>query len=381
MVDGDQLNIVVDPVFISVAERNLKKYNVIPLFYDANKADPEIISYESLYRGLKRAHDYSSGGITSIGQISNMLCKLWNKENPDRIAAAWLTMFNNLTIDAAKSGILSHYNQYPAIKKRINKATGGERSLLPSWFAYSKNGRRKSKKNKKYQPPNNSTMNRICNAFADIKKATGYMSNIVPFNWEMLLFEPYKESGDEIFKLFCKIDNTNFTNIIESQDLNYETDRERKAGYDRIEQMIRTQMIEKYGSLEATYPQIVKHLFAGKGITRSGHKKMFWRVYGQIALEAILKNLQNYTECSNCGMKLPAWSSEHTCPTNIKGFITCLDCGKVVPRINSHQKRCEACQQTYREETERDRKVSTYKKNKEERKQSTISLVSRFNET
>ena len=99
-VDGDQLNVIVDPLIVSIAERNIQKYNVIPLFYDANKAAPEIITKESLYNGLKRAHDYSSGGITSIGEISNMLTRLWNRDNPDRIAAAWLTMFNNLVIDA-----------------------------------------------------------------------------------------------------------------------------------------------------------------------------------------------------------------------------------------------------------------------------------------
>lgn len=98
-VDGDQLNVVVDPLFVSIAERNVKKYKVIPLFYDANKAAPEVVSNETLFNGLKRAHDYSSGGITSIGEISNMLTRLWNKDKPDRIAAAWLTMFNNLVID------------------------------------------------------------------------------------------------------------------------------------------------------------------------------------------------------------------------------------------------------------------------------------------
>ena len=102
MVDGDQLNVVVDPLFVSIAERNLKKYDVIPLFYDANKAAPEQLSLNSMFGGLKRAHDYSSGGITSIGEISNMLTRLWNKENPDRIAAAWLTMFNNL-VDSTES--------------------------------------------------------------------------------------------------------------------------------------------------------------------------------------------------------------------------------------------------------------------------------------
>ena len=34
-----------------------------------------------------------------------MLTRLWNKDNPDLLAAAWLTMFNNLTIDAKFYGL------------------------------------------------------------------------------------------------------------------------------------------------------------------------------------------------------------------------------------------------------------------------------------
>ena len=131
MVDGDQLNVVADPLFVSIAERNVKKYNVIPLFYDANKAAPEILSQESLYNGLKRAHDYSSGGITSIGEISNMLTRLWNRDNPDRVAAALLAAFNNWVIDAAKTGSISHYKDYPAVERRINKSVGGKNGRLP----------------------------------------------------------------------------------------------------------------------------------------------------------------------------------------------------------------------------------------------------------
>jgi hypothetical protein len=89
MVDGDQLNVVVDPVIVSVAERNIKEFDVIPLFYDAAKAPPEPISKESIFNGLKRAHQYSN-----IGEISNMLTRLWNRDNPDRHVAALLTALN-----------------------------------------------------------------------------------------------------------------------------------------------------------------------------------------------------------------------------------------------------------------------------------------------
>jgi hypothetical protein len=136
-VDGDQLNVVVDPIIVNAAKRNIEKFNVIPLFYDANKAAAEQVSRESMYRGLKRAHDFSG-----IGIVSNSLTKVWNRDNPDWEAAALLCFFNNQVIDGAKTGSINSYEAYPAVNKRINRATGGKRGKMPHFFQYSKNGRK-----------------------------------------------------------------------------------------------------------------------------------------------------------------------------------------------------------------------------------------------
>jgi len=124
--DGDQLNAVVEPVIVKVAERNIKMYDVIPLFYDAAKAPPEQITKESIFNGLKRAHQFSN-----IGEISNMLTRLWNRNNPDRNVAALLTALNNWRIDGAKTGAVNEYTNYPEIAKQINKATGGPNGRMP----------------------------------------------------------------------------------------------------------------------------------------------------------------------------------------------------------------------------------------------------------
>lgn len=92
-VDGDQLNVIVDPLFVEIAERNVKEFDIVPLFYESEKANAEPINNQSLYHGLLRAHEYSN-----IGEISNMLTRLWNKDKPDKIAAALLTYLNNLRI-------------------------------------------------------------------------------------------------------------------------------------------------------------------------------------------------------------------------------------------------------------------------------------------
>lgn len=88
--DGDQLNACKDPTLISVAKRNIKEHDIVPLFYDANDVPPEQITQENLYIGLVRAHNASG-----IGMVSNNLCKLWNSDNPDYDAAKLLCFYNN----------------------------------------------------------------------------------------------------------------------------------------------------------------------------------------------------------------------------------------------------------------------------------------------
>ena len=93
-VDGDQLNVVADPMLIAIAERNIEKYNVVPLLYELGKAGSKPVNKAEFFGGLKRAHEFSG-----IGQVSNALTKLWNKDNPDREAAAMLCFYNNLVMN------------------------------------------------------------------------------------------------------------------------------------------------------------------------------------------------------------------------------------------------------------------------------------------
>ena len=348
--DGDQLNVVADPLFVKIAERNVKKYDVVPLFYDADKAPAEIIDNEAMFHALKRAHEYSAGEITSIGEISNMLTRLWNKENPDRDVANLLCMFNNLVIDAAKNGKINHYKNYPQVAKRIGKATGGKNGRLPWFFQFSKNGRKDTpqNKNRKYAEQNNSTMNRICKAFEDIGNINMNYAGIPQFNWQMLMSEPCKGSNSELVQLFCDMDSSNTSNVIESQENAYSSEKQLINNYGIVAEDIAKEITERYGSLEYAYPFITKYLFAGEGMNKSVHKQMFWRVFGQIALSNLRKNLQNCDICPDCGIKIPDWVENHKCVKNTKGFYECIDCGVMCERINAKQCRCEFCQDVYR---------------------------------
>jgi hypothetical protein len=377
-VDGDELNVVVDPLIVQIAERNIKKYDVIPLFYDANTAAPEIISKEGQFHGLKRAHDCSG-----IGEISNMLTRLWNRDKPDRLAAAWLTYFNNQVIDGAKTGAINTYENYPQVARQISKAVGGKHGRQPHFFQYSRNGRKQEpgKPRKSYAKPNESTMNRICAAFDDIGNIDLNYAGILRFNWKMFLAEPCMWTRPEIPQLFCELDNINLSNVIEAQDSPYTTEREQIAGYELLAQMIAQEMIETFGSLEISYPYIVKYLFAGENMDKVAHKQMFWRVYGDIALRNIKENLTSCDECPDCRARVPAWDKNHICSKTGKGFFECEDCNRLFERTNSKQCRCEDCQKKHREAMMKDYQSKRYKKQKEEKKERITSLVSRFVKT
>ena len=344
-VDGDQLNVVTEKPIISAAKRNLKEMDIVPLFYDANKAPPEIINREMLFIGLKRAHDYSG-----IGQVSNSLTKLWNKPNPDPNAAKLLTMYNNYVIDAAKTGFVNSYEDHPESKAIVNKAIGGKTGRMPWFFQFSKNGRHNSderkKKKKNFLKPNDSTMNRIWKRFSTIGNINMNMAEVKPFNYQMLLPCPPPPVDYEAVNVFCEMDDMNVANQIEAK---YETgpdmgERSNIKAYDILAEEITRELIERFGSLEAVYPSIVRYLFTEENLNKQSHKQMFWRVFGDIACSCLESNLCDSKICKACGMRTPHWFPVHTCAKDMKGFVTCCDCGTVVPRTNSHQVRCINCQ-------------------------------------
>lgn len=112
MVDGDKSLVVADETLIKVAKRNLKKFDIVPLYYNMKKAQPVQLTKETMYDGL--IHAFVGG---NIGLYSNDISKIWNSEifqtgtyeeqmnaiNMIKI----LCMENNFVID----GLNSHFMQ------------------------------------------------------------------------------------------------------------------------------------------------------------------------------------------------------------------------------------------------------------------------------
>ena len=333
-----------DETFVEVAERNVKEFDIVPLFYDANEVPPEIINRENMYIGLIRAHD-SSG----IGQISNNLCKLWNSDEPDYESAKLLCYYNNQVIDGAKLPVINSYDKYPEIEKKINAAVGGKNSRMPKWFQFSKNSRHAAANGKKksFKKANNSIMNRIADRFSKIGNMNMNYAGVPPFNWEMLVSEPVTKINQSFIDLFCEMDSGNLSNLIDASDMSDASERAATAGYDFVRDQIIAMIEARYGSVEAVYPSIVKYLFTEGNLDKQTHKQMFWRVFGDICVAKLEENLVACRICPKCGMHIPIWS-KHTCLEAPRKMLVCQDCGATVLRAGPKQVRCDACQKLYR---------------------------------
>lgn len=227
---------------------------------------------------------------------------------------------------------------------------------MPYFFQFSKNGRKllydRSSKKKKYAKINHSTMNRICRRFDDIGHINMNVANIPPFNWQMLMPREFRhfphETTTKIITTFCDMDSANIANIIEAKEYEDAAEKMETFGYDLVSDAIREELESIGGNLKDVYPYVVKYLFTGENFRKPSHKQMFWRVFGDIAIEHLEQNLQDYSVCDCCGAKIPSWHTEHVCVKNGQGYFECVDCGSICERVNSRQCRCEDCQKEYR---------------------------------
>lgn len=239
---------------------------------------------------------------------------------------------------------------------------------MPYFFQFSKNGRKNDNKQKDYAKQNNSTMNRICKRFDDIGNINMNYAGIAPFNWQMMLADQCTDMDSEIVSIFCDMDTSNISNVIESREYSDATDIENVCGFELLKEDIVNEIEKKCGSIDKAYPCIAKYLFTGENVSKSTHKQMFWRVFGDIALRNIKTNLKDCDICPHCKMHIPSWVKNHVCNKSSIGFFECIDCGKMCERINSRQCRCQDCQKDHQALLARQKVKRFYDKNKKRKR-------------
>ena len=343
--DGDQLNVVSDKYIVEWASREIRQFDVVPLFYDAQKAPKEMLTQEAFFHGLERAHEFSF-----IGMVSNALSRLWNRPNPDMTAAKFLCYYNNQVIDAAKTGKINSYKSYPDVMQRINQATGGDSGRMPYFFQFSKNGRHNNSRGTKVKTKKRSlsTMDRICDIFEHVGVIHFNYDEVPMFNWKMLIGTNDVPKNQALVDEFFRLDDENFKTLNRQNDTEKVDQRSFKQQQEELQELVINKLTSQFGPLETIYPTIVEALFSGDNIKRSTHKNAFWQIFGDIAVEHLRRNMHSPKSCPVCLARLPKFDVDHTCANHPTGVFKCPDCGEYVVRHNARQVRCPDCQAKYR---------------------------------
>lgn len=338
-VDGDKSLVLADKTLIDVAERNLKKFDIVPLYYNMRKAEPVYLDNTSICNGLNAAF---TGG--NIGIYSNNISKIWNSNvfvngtNEDKEQAIdvikLLCMENNFVIDYAKT---LYKPKRPKNKRKL--ITGYTNGLLPHFFKYAKD-----KNDNQVIEANGSFVNKLDGKFEDDDNDYVIPNNYLNFrniglkdiDYKLLMNNPDIE---------CKVSFSESGRIIKEETdplivAYYELNKQHRFALDnamRIDKTFSTDTIRKsqlkydikyknaindikselsiYGySDEEIADILVKYLY---GIKESKHKTALWFCYGDIICANLEKNVRPKTQeckCANCGEWFEiSIKDNHTC--------------------------------------------------------------------
>lgn len=303
-VDGDKLLVVKNKLLIDIAERNIRKYDVVPLYYDMKKANAEILSNETLYSGMTKAY---TGG--NIGVISNDISKMWNSFTDDfefnketLKAVKLMCMENNFTIDYAKT--LFKPTRPPEIDDLIKRYT---RLKVPYFFKYAKD-----KSEEQVEPVNRSTVNRF-DTLIDNPKFRWSATNVGKFDYKMLMKNKEIEVDDQIIERYKEL------NKIKNRLFNEERDRKKKEHF--IDKYIRNELLKINKDVECLTDVLVKYLY----ITKAQNKTTLWNSFGDIIIKNLQTNIPANTKlCEVCGER---FEFEHKVG---KPEIYCSKCKKTI---------------------------------------------------
>ena len=319
-VDGDKALVVSDKTIIEVAERNIKKYDIVPLYYNMRKALPSALNNQSIYNGLSEAFTGSN-----IGQYSNSISKIWNnnvfifgsqedkKEALDVIKL--LCMENNFKIDYAKTLYMPERPEFA--KELIAHYTNVN---VPHFFKYAKD-----KDDHQVSELNDSLVNKLDNKIPNPRINCKYIENgklkklnkpdyiLMTNNPDVDICIKKSKTGQlitgtnpVILKYIEKAkeywQKINATIIQECpRDALSKTQIRKEMTYKKIIDDVKFELSQfGYSDIEIT-DILVKYLY---GIKESKYKDLLWTCYGEYILQNLEKHLKMSTkiiQCVDCG--------------------------------------------------------------------------------
>lgn len=305
--DGDILMLNKNKTIIEIAKRIRDEFDIVPLYYELQKAKDTKVTKESLYKGLTDA--YSHG---NIGEVSNNITKVWNKENVTKrelMAISYLTLWNNVVIDSAKTlWFPDKSNEMELFLK------GYTRDKLPYFFSFIPD---KDKKESDVMKDNNSVVNRI-KKFIVNPPIEFNIPNGGEFDYHMLLSDNTKDV--RVAKCLEKRLVNRFNFYTQNQHIFKRSDEEQDRSF--VTQTIRERMNWIWEDDRYIADVLINHYYNKKN---SDNKRALWEVYGDIILENIKRNVpQNTKLCEVCGKRFEYNERVKRLPKY------CEECAKVV---------------------------------------------------
>lgn len=257
---------------------------IVPLAYNLKKAKAELLSGESMYRGMALAY---TGG--NIGPISNNITKVWNSS--DKIGeeqlnvVKWLTYTNNQVIDYAKTLWLA--DPPKEVKNIIKSYT---KAKVPDFFIYAKD-----KELHQVEQPNNSTMNRIAASIPDPKLI--FSKSISKFDYRMLmnLDCDFSISGDSpVVKSYDEVNLRQKEFLTEDENIKGQN----LYAFKKIREYIINKSNKDINYIVNT---LVAFLYTAR---KTSSKKRLWDCFGDVILENLKHNLEGKGKiCQICGKR------------------------------------------------------------------------------
>lgn len=288
MNDGDKALVIQDKILIDVAKDEMT--NIVPLYYEMKKAKDEKLTPKNMYEALTSAYK------ANIGIISNDITKIWNNPNPDLRAVKWLTMFNNFTIDFAKTLFKPEHPEYA--KEIIDSFT---KNKLPHFFRYAKDkdyikpDEDAEKEEERLHNPlsqveevNNSTVNRLNDLIPS--NHISFKRNIGEIDYKVLMKRKTAPAQkEEIINLYEEMVKNKRFLIGGHQD-------KKNAGY-YFSKIFKDKMKESKKRVDYIVDVLIEHLYFENG---GRSKDILWDAYGDIIVENIKNNLEGTKCCENC---------------------------------------------------------------------------------
>jgi len=291
--DGDKLLVHKNKTIIDCAKRFQEKYNMIPNYYEMPKANPQLLTNDSLFEGIVLAYHHGN-----IGTPSNEITKIFSTLNPkstrkeveEAIEIVALRCVDvNFTIDYAKT------LYKPTIPKHISdryKKYSGKK--VPHFFIYAKN-----KTNEQVEKLSKCNIDRISNVIQNNKIV--FKDLLGKYSYKTLMndsnVDKYSDVALKIVELYYSINAANLRKLsyIDFSKLDIDEKKRVKLQLEFDSKKQRNQIIEYIGES----PEYITDVLV-KSLQGDINKDLLWRLFGDIIYENVKRNLEGTKICEVC---------------------------------------------------------------------------------